>query len=610
MTHRPWKTAIFALCGSMAAASALGLGFGRMPDSTVFGQPFDLRVPLRMDVGEDVPAACVSAEVSLGDQRLPAASLQWSIERSPQGHQLRLRSPAVVLEPLVSVTLSIGCNGTVARQFVVFADPPAPDHAPMAAADLPMPTVAVPTRAPAAKVAVTPDGSGTGGARNTSPVRDKSARSKPARSGAAVAARSRSPRAIAPTPPRDQPQRSAARATPRLQLDEPDVLLQAAKLAVATQDAAVANAQQAASAAQAAASSAENRLLALQQDMQALRSEAAANRAAMEQLRARLAGAEDRGLQMNLLLALVALLGGVTLWLAWRLRALQRERQAQWWSVAQASAAQAVEANDAAPSTAADAAMVEPEAAPAPLPIAADADVPPPLAEPAPTRALSVDELIDLEQQADFFVVLGEDASAVDLLMTHLRGSGGVSPLPYLKLLEIYRRGDDRDAYERIRKRFNQRFNAVASSWEDDLQRGRALQDYPGVMAALQAAWPTPLDAMAELENLLFRKQGGELFELPAYRDVLTLYAVARDLHRRTDDEAADVDVLLPLGPMHEHDVTARLSIFDRLDHEPKGGVLPSDDRPTAPIDLDLSEPAAAEVAGIEVRAGVRQRSA
>ena len=143
-----------------------------------------------------------------------------------------------------------------------------------------------------------------------------------------------------------------------------------------------------------------------------------------------------------------------------------------------------------------------------------------------------MDELIDLEQQAEFFVVLGEEEAAIDLLMSHLRSTGGTSPLPYLKLLEIYRRRGDREAYERMRKRFNQRFNAVAPEWDADLEQGRDLQDYPAVLALLQACWARPLDAMAELESLLFRKRSGELFDLPAYRDVLMLYSVARDLHR------------------------------------------------------------------------------
>ena len=33
--------------------------------------------------------------------------------------------------------------------------------------------------------------------------------------------------------------------------------------------------------------------------------------------------------------------------------------------------------------------------------------------------------LADLEQQAEFFVVLGDEDAAVDLLMSHLRSSGG-----------------------------------------------------------------------------------------------------------------------------------------------------------------------------------------
>ena len=32
-------------------------------------------------------------------------------------------------------------------------------------------------------------------------------------------------------------------------------------------------------------------------------------------------------------------------------------------------------------------------------------------------RDVSVEELIDLEQQAEFFVVLGQDEAAIDLLM-------------------------------------------------------------------------------------------------------------------------------------------------------------------------------------------------
>ena len=74
-------------------------------------------------------------------------------------------------------------------------------------------------------------------------------------------------------------------------------------------------------------------------------------------------------------------------------------------------------------------------------------------------------------------------------------------------------------------------------------------QIFPQAMQELQSRWPEPLDAMAVLEAMLFRKNSGhELFDLPAYKDVLLLYAVARDLWQQGGSLLPAVDVLLPLG--------------------------------------------------------------
>src|SRR5205814_1379472 len=137
-------------------------------------------------------------------------------------------------------------------------------------------------------------------------------------------------------------------------------------------------------------------------------------------------------------------------------------------------------------------------------------------------RELSADELIDLEQQADFFVALGQEDAAIDLLMGHVRSSGGTSPMPYMKLLEIYRRRSDGDAYERIRERFDRRFNARAPAWESDPRKARALESYPAIVERLTAAWPTPTQAIDLLQSLLFRRDSSdETFELPAYDALL-----------------------------------------------------------------------------------------
>lgn len=160
---------------------------------------------------------------------------------------------------------------------------------------------------------------------------------------------------------------------------------------------------------------------------------------------------------------------------------------------------------------------------------------------------MSAEELIDLEQQAEFFVVLGQDEAAIDLLMGHVRSTGGVSPLPYLKLLEIYRRRGEREPYDRIRERFNRRFNAYAPEWDVDPEEGLNLEGYPEVMQRLQDAWSRPSQAMELLDTALFRRDAGPTFDVPAYRELLFLYSTARDLAERAAD-VEGVDLLLPIG--------------------------------------------------------------
>jgi len=224
------------------------------------------------------------------------------------------------------------------------------------------------------------------------------------------------------------------------------------------------------------------------------------------------------------------------------------------------------------------------------------------LPEAAP-RELSVEELLDLEQQADFFIALGQEDAAVDLLMSHLRSAGGQSPLPYTKLLEIYRRQGDRSAYERTRARFNRRFNAYAPDWDTGPASGRSLEDYPDTVALLQGAWPSPIDAMAILEGLLFKRDDtSELFDLPAYRDVLVLYSLARDLwHHGGGNTGTQVDVLLPIDDadagaqvpypsarqVNDFERAAasdagQLTSFEMRDFEPSGGGAVDFELPTS----------------------------
>ena len=170
----------------------------------------------------------------------------------------------------------------------------------------------------------------------------------------------------------------------------------------------------------------------------------------------------------------------------------------------------------------------------------------------APIQGVSIEELLDLEQQVEFFTVLGQDDAALSLLVEHLRSTGGTYPLPYLKLMEIYRHKGDEDSYERTRDRFNQRFNAVAPAWGAATARNRHLEDLPDVLRRIEQVWPRPVDAMALLENMLVRTEGGTLLELSALGEVLFLFTLARDLHEQEEGAAGPVDVLLPLDDLFD----------------------------------------------------------
>jgi hypothetical protein len=207
-----------------------------------------------------------------------------------------------------------------------------------------------------------------------------------------------------------------------------------------------------------------------------------------------------------------------------------------------------------------------------------------------PVREMSVEELIDLEQQAEFFVVLGQDHAATELLESHVQSGAGASPLPFLKLLEIYQRLEKRDDYERVQQAFNERFNAYAPSWESDLQQGHALQDYPGVVERLQALWSQPRRAMEVLQHSLTRPDDTvETFDLPAYRELLMLYSVARDLFERQSDEQLQVDIDVPDLSFDElgaaDTVVAPLTATRPIRAEPRG-------LPALSVDFSLDEPA------------------
>jgi pilus assembly protein FimV len=576
---------------ALASQQAWALGFGRTVSDAVLGQSFSFSVPVRVEPGEHLGGDCVSAEVFYGETMVPPQSIRTTVDPGSDDNNwiVRVTSSAAVSEPIVEVTLNAGCGRRFSRRFTLFADPPtlAATPAQLAAPDQRAVVSTAPKALPPVAGASASEGAATGAVRPHP------------RAAATVAAR---PRVIRKGPtqalanelntpaPRDNgsarkpgPRVAAAAAdgsrlvldggTPQLKLDMEDPIIPPAG----------AVGEGGAGASSDLDDPSLRQLKTLEQSIQAVRRDNQSARDRAAKLQAELADAQTRGDWLPWVLCLLAIAVAAIAGLVWRLRQQARLQHSSWFRESQLSANMPLEPTTASvparapeptpdpllprltdelpsvlepePSAAPDSAFVTEVSATLPLDRAAMASM---LTQQNAPRELSVEELLDLEQQADFFIALGQEDAAVDLLMSHLRSAGGQSPLPYTKLLEIYRRQGDRSAYERIRARFNRRFNAYAPDWETGPASGRSLEDYPETGAMLQNVWHSPIDAMAVLEGLLFKRDDtSELFDLPAYRDILLLYSLARDLWQHgAGSTSTQVDVLLPLD---DTDVTSTM---------------------------------------------------
>ena len=624
----------------VAAAPAKALGFGRIGNTTQLGQPLNFAAAIRLENDETLSRECVSAEVLVGDNKLQPGQVRVTLEATAAANErlVRVTTSTLVDEPVVTVSVSVGCTSKVTRKFVAFIDPPLINAPQTAAADTSMMVlqradsqvaplvavvegekepVAVPSRAPAPERSARPERP----RRETAAALRTTPRSRPVVVARAAEGIASAPSAQQPTAAKKPAPKARAAQAPRPAASGPRLELEAAPAVVARAASAPPGVElpRVAAAAASAASAApvvdetaamlaleRERIRLLEEGLARLRSDSQATQQALVSLQARLQTAEAERYANPLvyslawLSALLALAVGALWWRQSRARGA-----AQWWAppapsapaaAARAARSRPAEFETAPPTTmsgvapAYEVSMLDSGEMSIPVPdmpmtIPAAAALRPPAPMAAePARELSVEELIDLEQQAEFFVVLGQDEAAIELLMSHVRNDGGISPLPYLKLLEIYKRRGEADAYERIRDRFNRRFNAYAPEWIADLQQGLPLEAYTETVQRLQELWASPAKAMETLAAALFRRDpSDQTYDLPAYRELLFLYAIARDFQEHgVADIGRDVDLLLPM-----HDDAPPAPIAHLVSSGNTG--FQNSALMTQPLDLDVS---------------------
>ena len=590
---------LLGLAVGLFVSSASALSLGEAHGRVLLGKPLDLVFDIHTDPGTELNLACVRASVQAGEtfidnSRLRITALPVLAGRAPS---VRVLSSAVVMEPILSLRLSVGCLGTVVRNYDFFADVPAA----LVASKRPLviaPAAAAEPFAPEKAQAAEPSAQVVQTSKTAQPAKLPK-QSKPPQSPQPP----KSPKS--PTPPKQQLEIGSAQAAAPLGERAPAALHKSRLtveplgdwLAQSTlaplrlspqlqQEPSEKSSQQRTQAAalwQLLNISAQDvqqtqlRLQQLQAEIDAARASSATMQTTVSALQKRVDTLDVQRFPVALLYSLLALLVLICAALAWLWQRMRSYKPVQRfdsdWSHSEAlrdkerASAASIDSESltapaplpaAAPaptaaaqpataplSLAKSAALVPPDA---PMPVPADAAVAAQQqathAELAPAtvgavRMLHPEELFDLQQQAEFFISVGEHEQAIEVMKQHIEENRTASPLMYLELLLLYRSLSRRTDFSDLRAQFQQHFNALVPEFSAFQGGGRrTLLDYPDVAASIEAVWSDSA-VLALLESYIFCQHNGqktvvEPFELPAYDDLLLLYAIASTIPAET----------------------------------------------------------------------------
>lgn len=343
------------VCGVLMLCTAMGsaaLTLGRAQGAVFIGKPLDLRVQVQFDAADEAQSACMDAEVFYGDTPLETAKINVVVEpaASAQGPIVRVTSPVLVNEPIVTVNFRVGCQQKLSKRYTVFpevatsvVEPPAPRTAarsPVAPVTLPVVPAAAPLAGPATAAAANPSGrSTTARSRAESTAQPRAAAERPVAKPARVAPEAAPTPAAAPV--RTKPAAKASGKS-RLKLDPLDLLIERDPVLQATTELLTLPQENPAARAEAAAlwrslnTSPEELLLqeakakAFEKDLKSLYAVTAQNQKGLMDLVAKVERAESERYANGLVYTLGGLLLISLLVLAWVWRRAQRVRPSHW----------------------------------------------------------------------------------------------------------------------------------------------------------------------------------------------------------------------------------------------------------------------------------------
>lgn len=618
------------------------LTLGGLRGVVLLGRSLDVSVQIVADANESVTASCVTAEVYYADARQinPAISLSPNAD----GVLARVQLTTPVTEPVVSVALRVACGTTSQRRYVLLADFPgataqagvevtALHSAPMLVLPQSMgPSV---SQAMTPAVAPAPAASAPAEAPTRKHPHKHAKRPTPAESAQVAAA---SGQGAAPGPAQFAAPRAAKPAAGRavLKLDPMDLFSDRVdSLDTATLFAPPADALRQA-----------RDIASLQGDAKALRELAARHEARIADLTTQLQEARSQQAPLWLLealLALVVLCLGAVGWLLWD-RHRDGSKARQWWRESDDSPATAfmapptrvaepVQAPVGAAAPAGEAAVPKPvisdnfqtvalktAALQAPLSGAAlgstgvsqagaaglsqpvqevdlDLDLDSFMLSDAARSAdagqasasggvhiISSEAVMDIRQQAEFFVSLGQTDRAQRILQKHLDDNEQANPLIYLDLLTLYQSMGQKLDFRALRTQFLQHFNADLPDFPAFTLEGKGLEGYPETLERITQAWSCG-QALGVLDACIFRQpaqaHGHASFDTAAFKDLLLLHTLAEEVMR----DSVDLPREVPQAPMLDMDL--RTQPVEPLD----ASMLPAQwPAPTSPAVVQASD--------------------
>ncbi len=635
-----------ALTIAMWSASAVGVSIGTVQGSVILGQPLDVSFPVLSD-SKAITDVCVRGSVSANGT--PVSQSQVRITPTPgvagKAATVRVQTTQVVSEPVMSVRLVVGCDASVVRNFNLLAYP-----AEALAAQAPVLASAPLISQQSLAVASNP---GASPRSATLPPNGPQARAKSSEARAPTGRRSDAISRIAPRKPavaarskEVSPEGSRLVMEPLSDwLQAPSMLRVSPELASALPDESEVPPERAAAAAlwrmlNMQPDELVQQLARIDEQVILLADAERARAAAVDSQKILEEKASNRfpATVVYVLALLLALLAALCVWLWSRARRQAHLEERAWaqsmvkngtpisektepvqQSVAANSLTPTAPVTRAAADTSSRLQPTEPELLPSgmmPLEFEVQGSRESPtspshvdaaLQKATPAHAVvNPEALFDLQQQAEFFVSVGEHGQAIAVLKQHIHENQATSPLAYLELMRLYRSLSRIEDFNNLRAQMHLYFNVQVPEFAAFARPGKTLFGYPEVLARIEALWPEA-HVVAVLQALLFRDSSEEhqRFALLAYDDLLLLHAVAGttvpsargNLEGRA--RTTSTEPLLPEEPPQAFGPVALAPVDNLMEFEPdwefeaperSAAAATTDPGASLTLDLDLSD--------------------